>query len=302
MNFHPKSQKQSQSKKPTQSKQTKQETFGSPKKQNPPKQDSTYFKGKNQTKQIPLSSDWNRVSGWYDQLVGEKGSDYQREIIFPGAMKLMKLVPGEVILDLACGQGVFCRELFQKRDHKIIGVDSSKDLINIARQRSSKEISFFAQDAKKISNLSLPQIDVIVCLLAIQNMDPLEEIFKECAKVLKPEGRFVLMMNHPCFRIPRQSHWGHDKAVQYRRIDRYMGDMKIPIITHPGKDPDLYTWTFHRPLQQYLQSLFKSGFLLDGFEEFISHRFTDSGSRAPAENRARMEIPLFLGLSVKKVK
>ena len=57
------------------------------------------------------TTSWDEVSKWYDQLVGERGSDFHQQVVMPGALKILKPVAGQKILDLACGQGVFCREL-----------------------------------------------------------------------------------------------------------------------------------------------------------------------------------------------
>ncbi|HEV8292759.1 MAG TPA: hypothetical protein VGP94_12585, partial [Tepidisphaeraceae bacterium] len=56
-------------------------------------------------------TDWGRVAEWYDDLVGEEGSEFQREVIFPGVLRMLALRPVEKVLDLACGQGAFCRLL-----------------------------------------------------------------------------------------------------------------------------------------------------------------------------------------------
>lgn len=31
-------------------------------------------------------TDWGEVAGWYDQLVGESGSEYHREVVLPGVL------------------------------------------------------------------------------------------------------------------------------------------------------------------------------------------------------------------------
>lgn len=110
------------------------------------------------------------------------------------------------------------------------------------------------------------------------------------------------VMNHPCFRIPRQSGWGFDdkRKLQYRRVDRYMTPLKIPIQMHPGALPGVHTWTFHRSLTDYFGALGRSGFLINKLEEWISHRKSKPGARARAENSARMEIPLFLAVGAVK--
>jgi hypothetical protein len=103
-------------------------------------------------------------------------------------------------------------------------------------------------------------------------------------------------MNHPCFRVPRQSSWGVDeqKKLQYRRIDRYMEPLKIPIQTHPGQgDKSPQTWSFHHPLSTYVEGLSKSGFVIEKIEEWLSDKLS-TGGKAKMENRSRLEFPLFL--------
>ncbi len=145
--------------------------------------------------------------------------------------------------------------------------------------------------------------DAVSCIMAIMNMEPLDKIVGEMARVLKPEGSLLLVLNHPCFRIPRQSGWGIDeqRKLQYRRVDSYLTPQKIPIKMHPGYNPDLLTWTFHRPLSEYFGVLSSRGLAVIKLEEWVSHRESKPGSSSRMENRARDEIPMFLSLIAKKM-
>jgi hypothetical protein len=84
--------------------------------------------------------------------------------------------------------------------------------------------------------------------------------------------------------------------VQFRRVDRYLLPRKTPIVTHPGSAPDVYTWTFHKPIESYVRALRNAGLLIDALEEWASHKVSEPGPRAAAENAARKEIPMFLAL------
>lgn len=66
-------------------------------------------------------------------------------------------------------------------------------------------------------------------ILALQNMDNPSAVFKNIHQHLAPQGLFAIVLNHPCFRIPRQSSWQIDQQnkLQYRRIDNYMSPIKI---------------------------------------------------------------------------
>lgn len=242
------------------------------------------------------TTSWGEHAAWYEKLLDTEGT-YQKDVILPNLLRLMEIKPGETVLDLACGPGFFSRE-FHARGAKVTGVDLSKELIALAKKRSPVGIRFRVAPAHDLPFIEDATVDKAAIILAIQNIENVSAVFKECGRVLKPCGRLFVVMNHPAFRIPGESSWGHDKEMRgmYRRIDRYMSESKVKIFMHPGDDPGEYTLSFHRPLQYYFKSLDKNGFRVGRLEEWISNRASQPGPRAAAENRARKEIPLFLFL------
>ncbi len=249
-----------------------------------------------------LKTDWGNVADWYDQLVGESGSEFHREVVIPGVLRLLAPKPGQRIIDVACGQGVLCRVLASKQV-EATGVDAAPELINAARERGPDTIHYEVADARKLFFLPAGAFDAALCVLAIQNIHPLAPVFEGVARFLKPGGQLVIVMMHPCFRGPKETSWGWDESakVQFRRTDRYLLPRKNPIVTHPGSAPGEYTWTFHRPIQSYIKSLRNAGLLIDAIEEWASHKISTSGPRAAAENLARKEIPMFMAIRAIKV-
>jgi ubiquinone/menaquinone biosynthesis C-methylase UbiE len=250
---------------------------------------------------------WGEAAEWYDQLVGEEGSEYHRHVVLPGAVRLLAAKPGEHVLDIACGQGVLCR-LLARQGVQTTGIDAAADLIRFANDRNAQipegtpKPAYRMADARDLSFLPESSFDAAACLLAIQNIHPVAPVFASVSRVLKPLGRFVVVMMHPAFRNPKETHWGWDEKqkVQYRRVDKYLLPRKIPITTHPGKGKD-YTWTFHKPIEAYVKAARNAGLLIDAMEEWPSHKTSTSGPRAPAENVARSEIPMFLALRGVKI-
>ncbi len=261
-------------------------------------------KGKNRQARSG-TTEWSPVADWYDQLVGEAGSEYQREVVLPGVMRLLAPAPGQNILDVACGQGVLARLLFA-REANVTGVDASGELIASARKRNEQLKAdagvrlpeYHVGDARKLEFLPEGRFDAAACVLAIQNIQPIQPVFAGVARALKVGGRFVIAMMHPCFRGAKETSWGWDQAqkVQYRRVDRYLLPRKSPIVAHPGAKTNEYTWTFHRPLEAYVKALQNAGLLVDALEEWPSHKTSTSGPRAAAENQARKEIPMFCAI------
>jgi len=245
---------------------------------------------------------WGDVAEWYDQLIGEEGSEFHRHVVLPGAVRLLDPQAGQSIVDIACGQGVLCR-LLQQQGMRVVGIDAAAELIRAARQRGPINIEYHIGDARDLSALPAGAFDAAACILAIQNIHPIVPVFKETSRLLHTGGRFVLVMMHPCFRGAKETSWGWDdeQKVQFRRVDRYLIPRKTPIVTHPGQNPGGYTWTFDKPLEAYVKALSGAGLLIDAMEEWVSHKTSDSGPRAGAENTARKEIPMFLALRAIKI-
>lgn len=249
------------------------------------------------------NTSWDSVGNWYNGIVGNEGHYYHRKLILPGVIRLLGITEQTQgpLLDLACGQGVLARQLPEKLLYT--GIDISPALIKAAKQASTnKSHEFIVADASKTLLLQKKEYSYATLLLALQNIEHGEKVIDNAARHLQVGGKFLIVLNHPCFRIPRQSSWEVDagKKIQYRRIDRYYSDMKIPIQMHPGKGAaSPATWSFHHPLSTYSEWLYNAGFHIAKIDEWCSDKIS-SGKQATMENRSREEIPLFMAILATK--
>lgn len=246
---------------------------------------------------------WGSVADWYHEYLSSGGT-YHEKVILPNLARLLLPKKGERILDAACGEGFFSRA-FAGSGAEIIGVDISSELIAIAKKLSPEGV-FHAAPIDNLSFAKDKSFDKALCVLALQNIEEPSRALKEIARILKPGGILVIVLNHPCFRIPKRSSWGFDEKekLQYRRLDGYLSESKAKIEIYPGKsargEASSITHSFHRPLQTYAKMLANSGFVIARIEEWDSHRESQKGPRAEAEDRARKEFPLFLCLVAEK--
>jgi SAM-dependent methyltransferase len=239
------------------------------------------------------NTSWENVAHWYDGWVGKEGSFYHREIAIPRTLELLNLQPNEFLIDVGAGTGTLAPHVL-KRGCDYVGIELSPTFIKQAKHYHSAKATFLEEDARHLKSYSFQQkFDAAVFLLSLQDMEPLETVLENVSTVLKPNGRLVLFMIHPCFRIPRQSGWGFDEKRQlhYRRIDRYLSPLAIPMKTYKGNT----TRSYHRPLQEYVQALLKAGFQLDAWEEIADSSRKPNGEKSPNE-----DIPLFLALRAYK--
>ena len=262
---------------------------------------------------------WNDVAEWYNSLLGNEGSDYHQQLIHPGVERLLRHNQGDLagrdVLDIACGQGVLCRYLVQK-GATVTGIDLSEALLAYAEERLEPEqnLRYARADATALLNPKgqlLPEwqessYDAVTLVLAAQNMTPLSNVWRAVSALLRPGGALVVVVVHPCFRIPQHSnwHWNAEEHRQERTVWRYLSSAEIGIKAHPGRsargEASAQTTHFHRPLQAYINTLGNAGLWIDHIEEWCSHKQEQPGVKSEAIDTARNEIPMFLAFRARK--
>lgn len=250
------------------------------------------------------TTSWEKASTWYDSAVGQTGHYYHENVILPHLTRLLSLKenPKSSFLDLACGQGILSRHLPKSSEY--VGVDLSPSLVAAAKEKNiKKDHTFVVSDITKPLPVQKKDFDFCTVILALQNVEHPVKAFINAANHLKKGGKLVLVMNHPCFRIPRQSSWGIDeeRQIQYRRIDRYYQSMLIPIQMNPSQGKQSATTpSFHHPISSWTLWLHEAGFAIEWMEEWCSDKVS-TGKHAKREDRSRQEIPLFLTITAFKL-
>jgi ubiquinone/menaquinone biosynthesis C-methylase UbiE len=236
---------------------------------------------------------WEQVAPWYDGWVGKEGSFYHRKIAIPRTLELLNLQPNEFLLDVGAGTGTLAPHIL-KTSSNYVGIELSPTLVKQAKHYHSPKARFLEGDVRALKAHSFQhQFDAAVFLLSLQDMEPLSEVLSSVSSVIRSDGRLVIFMIHPCFRIPRQSGWGFDekRKLHYRRIDRYLSPLAVPMKSYQGG----ITRSYHRPLQEYVQALLSAGFQIDAWQEIADTTRKPNGKKNPND-----DIPLFLALRAYK--
>lgn len=250
------------------------------------------------------TTSWESVSNWYDQIVSKTGHYYHQEVIFPYLEK--RLIQGikkdQSVIELACGQGILEKKL--KKETPYHGLDLSDGLLKSAIEGKKSDLHEFSkQDVTHPFDLGRT-FDLGFIILALQNFKEPKKAIENLAKHIKPKGKVAIVLNHPCFRIPRQSSWGIDegKKIQYRRIDRYMEPLEIPISMEPSKGKEgSMTYSYHHSLTDLSKMFSEQGLAIEEIQELCSNKQSE-GSTKKMEDRARSEFPLFMALILQKIR
>lgn len=112
----------------------------------------------------------------------------------PVIIDILDELPAGDTVDAACGTGRISR-LLADRGHRVLGVDSSAEMLTRARARVP-EGTFQPGD---LTALPLPAgtTDLVVCALALTHVRDLGPVFAEFTRVLRPGGHVVLSEMHP---------------------------------------------------------------------------------------------------------
>lgn len=259
---------------------------------------------KNTRRMSGSSQSWDGVAEWYAGWSGAQGSFHHRKLAIPTVMSLLDCQPGETVVDLGCGPGALAKSVTHA-GARYLGIDLSRKLIQFAKKHNTEPGARF--QVGNLADHDLPvtvgtdRFDACVFLLSLQDMHPMQHALQNAIRMLRPGGRIVLLLTHPCFRIPRQSGWGWDggRKLQYRRIDQYLSPLQVPMQPHQGSGG--ITRSYHWPLSSYVTELANQGMVIDQLRELPMTQQAKQQRLSRAEKRALAEIPLFMGLRARKL-
>ncbi len=228
---------------------------------------------------------WNGNARWWDARMQE-GNDWHNRLIAPAVVRLLDVHAGQDVADLACGNGLLARTLSQL-GARVLACDGSAEFLECARTRSQEygdRIEYRLidlTDPNQLVTLGNAQFDAAVCNMALMDMAGITPLLDRAFRLLRPGGRFVFSILHPCFNTPGTSLLAErDESggpVKYGvRVTRYLGLAPELGIGIPGQPARHYY--FHRPLSVLLSACFAAGFMLDAFEEPNPHAVPPSPS------------------------
>jgi len=206
---------------------------------------------------------YDDIAEWYDQYLRDR--PVYSEVILPNLLALVGEVAGEVICDLACGQGWVAREL-ARRGAQVTGLDLAPNLLALAQRYEEQDplgIVYVQGNAERAEPLRDGQFTGCVCVMALINIPDLHATFQSVRRILQPGGWFVFAIPHPCFETPH-AQWiplpDPEHAVA-RTVTGYFDERQWYSANPDGVRSRV--GDYHRMLSTYLNTLSATGFILE---------------------------------------
>jgi demethylmenaquinone methyltransferase / 2-methoxy-6-polyprenyl-1,4-benzoquinol methylase len=142
--------------------------------------------------------------------------------------------PGSDALDVCCGTGDLALELRRRigPDGRVVGCDFSEPMLELARRKSGEEglpVEFGWADA-----LDLPygdaSFDAVTIGFGARNLADLERGISEMARVLRPDGRLVILEITRPHREPLSTFY----SLWFDRL--------VPVLGTLAGDPEAYSY------------------------------------------------------------
>ena len=232
---------------------------------------------------------WEDITDEYDSLVGVQGDKHHRLVINPIVSDLLGDLHNKVVLDAACGNGYISKKMASNAQ-KVYGVDFNRKFIDLARERH-KGIGNLEFSVGNIMGLKFSDsfFDIVLCNMALINVENLSLAVKELSRVFKNGGSLVISITHPCFENPPHVYTLRDKS----------GGNKGKVITnyfYTGQvtNPENHHLHYHYMLSDYLNSFAESGLNLE--------KTVEPNGAEIMGSEEKDNTPLFLIIKLKKNK
>jgi SAM-dependent methyltransferase len=202
-----------------------------------------------------MTEAWDELAEWW--IAAVRGDPAQSSDTHRVLDELLAGTSGTT-LELGCGEGQGMRQLRRHATDMVIGVDVSLRLLRHARQAG-------AVVQARLPDLSWARSDVADRAVSVGLLDLIanhEQFFAETARVVRPGGHLVVVINHPVATSPGSADLVDPGGEILWRWGTYLTPGTLPQ-TVEGRMVEL----FHRPLGVLLSAAADAGWALEAMVE-----------------------------------
>ena len=202
-----------------------------------------------------MSDPWERHAQWWqDEFTDGADPEYVEQII---PIVTSELGGRTHVLDVGTGEGQLARELCAAGVRRVTGLDPSANQIHTAVERAGGPV--YTRGAGAALPFPDATFDGVIACLVFEHIEAVDTAIAEVARVLRPDGVFLFLLNHPLLQAPG-SGWIDDHILeeQYWRIGPYL----VESFEEEEIAPGVHLPFIHRPMSRYVNSLAANGLLV----------------------------------------
>lgn len=179
----------------------------------------------------------------------------------PALFSLCPDLSGKTVLDLGCGYGENCREFSKLGALKVVGIDISEKMLDVAEKENTlKNVSFIKMSMSDLSPLH-DKFHVICSSLALHYIEDLDKLLTDVYRLLDDKGIFLFSQEHPfTTALLKEPRWSKDSEgnILHYNLTGY----SMPGIRKTAWIVDEVI-KYHRTFSSIIHSLSAAGFLIE---------------------------------------
>lgn len=179
----------------------------------------------------------------------------------PALFSLMPDLKDKTVLDLGCGFGGHCLHFIREGAKKVVGIDISKKMLDIAKaENNNSNIIYLNMPMENITELK-EKFDIVVSSLALHYVEDYAALVHNIYALLNENGVFVFSQENPlntCFSSGKR--WTKDEKGKklFANISNYGIDGEresVWFVDHVKK--------YHRTFSTIINTLIEEGFSIE---------------------------------------
>lgn len=213
----------------------------------------------------------------------------------PALFSMMPELRGKRVLDLGCGFGEHCRRFVECGAEKVVGVDISEKMLEVANiENSDKKITYLNMPMEEISQLS-DRFDIVISSLAFHYVEDFDGVIRNVYEMLDENGVFIFSQENPlCTCHSGGDRWTRDKNGNKLHLN--LADYGIE-----GERESVWfvdnVKKYHRTFSTIVNALIETGFII---EKMIEPLPTDELLGKYPDYKDLLHKPDFLLIRVRK--
>lgn len=199
-------------------------------------------------------------AGYKTMRAGE--TNYNDLLEQPAMAKLLPDLTGKTVLDLGCGYGHNCIDFVRRGAKRVVGVDISEKMLEVAKGESADEkIEYVNMSMTDISVLG-EKFDFIYSSLAFHYIQDFDAFAKELFSVLNVGGQLLFSQEHPIITATIDGKGHFNKNLKGERVSYTFSNYN-----EPG-ERKIHWYVdgvikYHRTFSGVINALAKAGFVIE---------------------------------------
>lgn len=213
----------------------------------------------------------------------------------PALLSMMPDLKGKRVLDLGCGFGEHCKLFIDSGAEKVVGLDISLKMLEVARRENSDpKIEYVHMPMEDIAQIS-ESFDVVVSSLALHYVEDFAGVVKNIYALLNTDGVFIFSQEHPMVTC-------HSGGSRWTR-DENGEKIHVNLSNYGIEGEREATWfvdhvkVYHRTFSTIVNTLLDAGFSIENMVEPLP---TPELLERYPDYKDLLHKPDFLLLKVKK--